>query len=133
MSLRQRSEDAFVASGRESEVQSMSADERSRVESADERSRVESAARSRIERWCQRMGVTETPRDLSLERRFSSGSGTNSGWFRFSVEDLEFWARGDSDGRFDVFLADSSPHDAPIESLIDLGRSLVSKRKTGGS
>ncbi len=116
MSLRKRAESAFAAaSGTEGGIESVS---------ADERSRVESVARSRIYRWCQRMGVTETPGKMSLERRSSSDSGTTAGWFRFTVEDLEFWARADSDGRFDVFLTGSPSHEAPIESLVDLGRAL---------
>lgn len=116
MSLRQRAESAFAASGRDSGVASLP---------TDDQSRVKSAARSRIQRWCQRLGVTETPGNIALERRSSPDSGATAGWFRFTVEDLEFWARGDSNGRFDVFLADSTPHDAPIESLVDLGRSLA--------
>lgn len=116
MSLRQRAEGAFAASGAECGIEGLA---------ADERSRVESVARSRIHRWCQRLGVNETPGSISLERRSSSDSGTTAGWFRFTVEDLEFWARADSDGRFDVFLAGSSSYEAPIESLVDLGRALA--------
>ena len=123
MSLRQRAESAFVSSGAAGGAESLP---------AGDQAAVESAARSRIQRWCQRMGVTEPPGNVSLERRFSSDSGATAGWFRFTAEDLVFWARGDSNGRFDVFLADSSVHDAPIERLVHLGRSLAS-RNTAGS
>lgn len=118
MSLRRRAEGAFAASGAQGGVD---------ILAADERARVESVARRRIHRWCQRMGVTQMPDKISLERRSSSDSGTTAGWFRFTLEDLEFWARADSDGRFDVFLTGSSSHDAPIESLIDLGRALAGR------
>lgn len=118
MSLRKRAESAFAASGAEGGIESLA---------ADERSRVESVARSRINRWCHRMGVSEAPDKISLERRSSSDSGPTAGWFRFTVEDLEFWARADSDGRFDVFLTGSSSHEAPIESLVDLGRALAGR------
>lgn len=117
MSLRERAENALAANG----------SKRGGIESfaADEQSRVEAVARSRIHRWCQRMGVTQTPGSISLERRSESHSGTTAGWFRFAVEDLEFWARADSDGRFDVFLSGSSSHNAPIENLVDLGKALA--------
>lgn len=120
MSLRQRAEDAFAAHG----------SKRGGIESfaADEQSRVEAVAQTRIHRWCQRMGVTQTPGSISLERRSESDSGTTAGWFRFAVEDLEFWARADSDGRFDVFLNGSSSHNAPIGSLVDLGKALEGLR-----
>ncbi len=118
MSLRRRAEGAFAAPGAQGGIDTLA---------ADERARVESEARRRIHRWCQRMGVTQMPDKISLERRSSSDSGMTAGWFRFTVEDLEFWVRADSDGRFDVFLNGSSSHDAPIESLIDLGRALAGR------
>lgn len=118
MSLRKRAESAFATVGTRSGLGGVD---------VDERSRVEAIARSKIHRWCQRMGVTQMPDKISLERRSSSDSGSAAGWFRFAVEDLEFWARGDSDGRFDVFLAGSSSHETPIKSIVDLGRVLADR------
>lgn len=84
-----------------------------------------SAVRDRVRRWCQRMGVTGTPVDIVLEKQSLTGSGGTAGWFRFTVEDIEFLARADSEGRFDVFLADATPDDEPIRDLADLGRNLA--------
>jgi hypothetical protein len=73
------------------------------------------------------MGVADPPDAIPLERQSAAASHVRTGWFRFSVEDLEFWARTDSDGRFDVFLADSAPQDGPIRDLADLGRVLTAR------
>ena len=71
------------------------------------------------------MGVADAPGDITLEKHSASDSGAVAGWFRFTVEDIEFWARADSQGRFDVFLANSTPHDGPIQDLADPGKALA--------
>jgi len=90
-----------------------------------ERRQVDSAVRHRVRRWCRRLGVAEPPADIALEKRFSAEPDTAAGWFRFAVEDIEFLARADSTGRFDVFLAGGAPDDGPIHDLADLGRALA--------
>jgi hypothetical protein len=120
MSLRDRAEAAFAAGQRHT------ADGPTPTWSSDDQARAEAAIRPRILRWCQRMGVTNPPDSIALERQ-SSAEHRRAGWFRFTVEDLEFWARTDSDGKFDVFVADSAPHDGPIRDLADLGRVLAAR------
>lgn len=120
MSLRDRAEAAFAAQ------RPHAVDSPTYSWSDDDQAHAEAAIRPRILRWCQRLGVTDPPDSIALERQSSAGH-RRTGWFRFTVEDLEFWARTDSDGKFDVFVADSSPQDGPIHDLADLGRVLAAR------